>query len=121
MPIIDIHIHIQPLHMFKPTALELIKRGRKNFDFIEKVSSEPAAFLKMLDELGIERAGLINYVSPEIIGFRPEVNDWIATYCQAAPERLIAFGSVHPKYVADAGAEVDRIAKLGIRAGFKLC
>jgi hypothetical protein len=116
MKIIDIHIHIQPLHMFRPEALELIKRGRKNFDFIEKVSAEPAAFLKLLDELGIERAGLINYVSPEVIGFPPEVNDWIAKYCQAAPERLIAFGSVHPKYVPDAGAEVDRIARLGIRA-----
>jgi len=118
-PIIDIHIHIQPLHMFKPHALELIKRGRKNFDFIEKVSSDPAAFLKFLDECGIERAGLINYVSPEVIGFPPEVNDWIANYCKADPRRLLAFGSVHPKYVADAGAEVDRLAKIGIR-GLKI-
>ena len=118
-PIIDIHIHIQPLHMFKPHALELIKRGRKNFDFIEKVSSDPAAFLKFLDEVGVERAGLINYVSPEVIGFPPEVNDWIANYCKADPKRLLAFGSVHPKYVADAGAEVDRLAKIGIR-GLKI-
>jgi len=118
-PIIDIHIHIQPLHMFKPHALELIKRGRKNFDFIEKVSSDPAAFLKFLDEVGVERAGLINYVSPDVIGFPPEVNDWIANYCKADPKRLLAFGSVHPKYVADAGAEVDRLAKIGIR-GLKI-
>ncbi|MBI1738888.1 MAG: amidohydrolase [Acidobacteria bacterium] len=119
MPIIDIHIHIQPLHMFKPHALELIKRGRKNFEFIEKVSSDPAAFLQFLDEVGVERAGLINYVSPEVIGFPPEVNDWIANYCKADPRRLLAFGSVHPKYVADAGAEVDRLKKLGIR-GLKI-
>ena len=119
MKIIDIHIHIQPLHMFKPEALELIMRGRRNFDFIEKVSSDPAAFLKLLDELGIERAGLINYVSPDVIGFPPEVNDWIANYCKADPRRLLAFGSVHPKYVADAGAEVDRLKKLGIR-GLKI-
>jgi len=118
-PIIDIHIHIQPLHMFKPHALELIKRGRKNFDFIEKVSSDPAAFLQFLDEVGVERAGLINYVSPDVIGFPPEVNDWIANYCKADPKRLLAFGSVHPKYVADAGAEVDRLAKIGIR-GLKI-
>jgi hypothetical protein len=117
--IIDIHIHIQPLHMFKPHALELIKRGRKNFDFIEKVSSDPVAFLKFLDEVGVERAGLINYVSPEVIGFPPAVNDWIANYCKADPKRLLAFGSVHPKYVADAGAEVDRLAKIGIR-GLKI-
>ncbi len=119
MPIIDIHIHIQPLHMFKPHALELIKRGRKNFDFIERVSSDPAAFLQFLDEIGIERAGLINYVSPDVIGFPPEVNEWIANYCKANPRRLLAFGSVHPKYVADAGAEVDRLAKIGIR-GLKI-
>ncbi|HEV8384308.1 MAG TPA: amidohydrolase family protein [Candidatus Acidoferrales bacterium] len=119
MAIIDIHIHIQPLHMFKPHALELIKRGRKDYADVERYSSEPAAFLEFLDSLDIERAGLINYVSPDVIGFPPEVNDWIAKYCQADPKRLLAFGSVHPKYAADAGAEVDRLAKIGIR-GLKI-
>ncbi len=118
-PVIDIHIHIQPLHMFKPHALELIKRGRKDYADVEKYSSDPKAFLRFLDALGIERAGLINYVSPEVIGFTPEVNDWIAKYCSIAPDRLLAFGSVHPRAVADACAEVDRVAKLGIR-GLKL-
>jgi len=115
MPIIDIHIHIQPLEMFKPHALELIKRGRKNFDQIERFSKDPRAFLAFLDDCGIERAGLINYVSPDVIGFTAEVNDWIARYCSTDPRRLLAFGSVHPKYVADAGAEVDRLFKIGIR------
>ncbi len=114
--VIDIHIHIQPLGMFKPRALELMKRGRRDFADVERYSADPAAFLRFLDEAGIERAGLINYVSPDVIGFLPEVNDWIARYCAAAPERLIAFGSVHAKYVADARAEVDRLAKIGIRA-----
>ncbi len=118
-PIIDIHIHIQPLHMFKPHALELIKRGRKDYALVEECSRNPARFLKFMDECGIERAGLINYVSPEVIGFTPEVNDWIADYCKAAPKRLLAFGSVHPKFVADAGREVDRLAKIGIR-GLKI-
>ena len=58
---------------------------------------------------------MINYVSPEVIGFTAEVNDWVANYCKANPNRLIAFGSVHPKYAADAGREVDRLAKIGIR------
>lgn len=114
-PIIDIHIHIQPLHMFKPEALALVKKGRRDFAEVEKYSSDPKAFLGFLDKLGVERAGLINYVSPDVIGFPPEVNDWIAKYCSFAPERLLAFGSVHPRFVADAGAEVDRIARLGIR------
>jgi predicted TIM-barrel fold metal-dependent hydrolase len=115
-PIIDIHVHIQPLHMFKPAALELMKRGRRDFAEIERLSADPSSFLKFLDAAGVERAGLINYVGPDVIGFTPEVNDWIARYCSASPRRLIAFGSVHPRYVDDAGAEVDRLTKIGIRA-----
>jgi len=114
-PIIDIHIHIQPLHMFNPHALALIQKGRKDYREVEKYSTDANAFLQFLDDAGIERAGLINYVSPDVIGFPPAVNDWIANYCSADPKRLLAFGSVHPKYVPDAGAEVDRLAKLGIR------
>ena len=114
-PIIDIHIHIQPLGMFKPRALELMKRGKTSFEQVERFAADPAAFLKFLDDCGIERAGLINYVSPDVIGFTAEVNDWVANYCKADPKRLIAFGSVHPKYAADAGREVDRLAKIGIR------
>ena len=115
-PIIDIHVHIQPLYMYKPAAMELMKRGRRDFAQIEKFSAEPPAFLKFLDEVGIERAGLVNYVGPDVVGFTPEVNDWIARYCAVKPERLIAFGSVHPRYATDAGAEVERLAKIGIRA-----
>jgi hypothetical protein len=114
-PIIDIHVHIQPLRMFKPHALELMKHGKASFEQVERFAAEPAAFLKFLDECGIERAGLINYVSPDVIGFTAEVNDWVAGYCKADPKRLIAFGSVHPKYAADSGREVDRLAKIGIR------
>jgi uncharacterized protein len=115
MPIIDIHIHIQPLEMFDSHARELIQRGRRDYDEVVKYTSSSADFLKFLDSADIERAGLINYVSPDVIGFPPEVNDWIARYCAADPQRLLAFGSVHPKYVADAGAEVDRLKKIGIR------
>jgi uncharacterized protein len=115
-PIIDIHVHIMPFHMMKPSALELMKRGRKNFAEVERYSSDPREFLGLLDRLGIERVGLINYVAPTIIGFTPEVNDWIAKYCKVAPDRLLAFGGVLPGTVADPGAEVDRLAKVGIRA-----
>jgi uncharacterized protein len=114
-PIIDIHIHIQPLEMFKPHALALMQHGRHDCAEVEKYCASPAAFMQFMDEAEIERAGLINYVSPEVIGFTPAVNDWIANYCATAPQRLLAFGSVHPRYVADAGAEVDRLAKIGIR------
>ncbi|PYU66512.1 MAG: hypothetical protein DMG49_22005, partial [Acidobacteria bacterium] len=105
-----------PYHMVKPSALDLIKHGRKDYAEVERYSADPKAFLSFLDTLGVERAGLINYVAPKIIGFTPEVNDWSAKYCSAAPDRLIAFGGVLPGTVPDPGREVDRLAKLGIRA-----
>jgi uncharacterized protein len=115
-PIIDIHVHIIPHGMMKPGALELITHGRTDFDQVEHYCHNAADFLRYLDSSNVERAGLINYVAPEIIGFTPAVNDWIANYCKIDPRRLIAFGGVHPGAVPDAGAEVDRMAKLGIRA-----
>ena len=63
-PIIDIHIHINPHGMVNPPALELIKRGRRDYDDAEKYAANPAEFLKFMDSADIERAGLINYVSP---------------------------------------------------------
>ena len=115
-PIIDIHIHIMPYHMMKPSAMELMKKGRKDYDDVMRYCADPKAFLGHLDSLGIERAGLINYVAPKIIGFTPEANDWSAKYCSAAPKRLIAFGGVLPGTVPDVSLEVDRMAKIGIRA-----
>lgn len=101
---------------FKPEAQELVRRGRKDFDDAVRFAASPAEFLKFMDGAEIERAGLINYVSPDVIGFTSEVNEWVARYCAADPKRLLAFGSVHPKYVADPGAEVDRLKRIGIRA-----
>lgn len=114
MPIIDIHIHIQPLEQFKESARNLMNR-RGDYGDVVKYTSSPSEFLKFLDAADIERAGLINYVSPDVIGFTADVNDWIAKYCSAEPHRLLAFGSVHPKYVADPGAEVERLKRIGIR------
>lgn len=113
--VIDLHVHVQPLEMFKPEALELIRRERKDFEQLVELFRSPAKFVAYLDSIEVERAALINYVSPDVIGFTPEVNDWVAKYAAAFPKRLIAVGSVHPRYVSDAAAEVDRLVALGIR------
>src|SRR5206468_8256257 len=41
--ITDCHIHIQPVEMFKPHALELIKKKRANFDEIVEFCRSPKA------------------------------------------------------------------------------
>jgi uncharacterized protein len=115
MRITDCHIHIQPVEMFRPAALEAMKRKRKNFEQIIEFCHSPKAFLHHLDSIGIERAVLINYVAPELMGFTPEVNDFVAEYCTAAPDRLIPCGSVHPRHTANVAADMERIVRLGIR------
>ena len=113
--ITDCHIHIQPLELFKPTALELMKHKRANFAQIEEFSRCPASFLKHLDASGVDRAVLINYVAPEVIGFTNEVNSFVASYVKEDPKRLIPCGSLHPRHTRNVLADVEQIVRLGIR------
>jgi predicted TIM-barrel fold metal-dependent hydrolase len=113
--ITDCHVHIEPFEMFKPAALELIKKKRANFDEIFSYSRSPKAFLEYLDRCGVDRAALINYVAPEVMGFTPAINDFVAEYVQENPRRLIACGSVHPRHTKNILADVERILRMGIR------
>jgi len=88
--ITDCHIHIQPMEMFKPQALELIKKKRSNFEQIAEFCRSPVALLKYLDACGIDRAVLINYVAPEVIGLTNGVNQFVADYVKADPKRLLS-------------------------------
>jgi predicted TIM-barrel fold metal-dependent hydrolase len=111
----DCHIHISPVEMFRPEALAAMKRKRQNFDEIVEFCHSPKLFLGHLDACGIDRAALINYVAPEVIGFTSEVNEWIARYVQTDPKRLLSCGSIHPKHSANVLADMEQILRLGIR------
>jgi len=114
--ITDCHIHIQPIELFKPEALALMKAKRgAAFAQIEEYCRSPKAFLKHMDQAGIDRAVLINYVAPEVIGFTNEVNPFIANYVKEDPRRLIPCGSVHPRHTANVLADMENIVRLGIR------
>lgn len=113
---IDAHVHVQPWRQVKPEALALMKGRRTDTAHVAACMDDPATFLRLLDAAGVERAVLVNYVSPTVIGFDVSVNEWIATYCKGHEDRLIAMGSVHPLYQKSPGAEVERLRDLGIRA-----
>ena len=103
------------MDMFKPHALELIKKKRQNFQEIADFCRSPRAFLKHLDAAGVERAVLINYVAPEVIGFTSGVNQFIADYTRENPARLLSCGSLHPKHTSNVLADVEQLLRLGIR------
>ena len=112
----DAHIHVQPWWELKPAVLEVMTRGRPDVDELQQIMKSPARLLRRLDADGIERAVLVNYPSPDLMGFTHRVNEYVAQYCHAAPDRLIPMGGVHPRFTDDAAAEVRRAAEMGVRA-----
>lgn len=115
-PVIDIHVHIQPWRMLKPDVLSLWKRHHPDFDKLLTLADNPSEFLRFLDQEGLARAALINYVSPDVMGFTDGVNEFVAKYCKTAPDRLIPVGSLHPQHVGNPKTEMAYLVEdLGIR------
>jgi len=111
----DLHVHLQPWEMLLPAVRARMERGRQDLEDLRTFLASPAAFLRHLDRSGIERVAIINYVSPDLMGFTSEANSWCARYCAEAPDRLIPFGSVHPRFTDDPAGETGRILDEGIR------
>lgn len=100
-PIIDAHVHVNPWHWIKPGVLETLRRTNPGFDQFAAYSKDARLFLDRMDEEGVERAFLINYISPDVVGYPPETNAWIHEYASADPKRLIPFGGFHPDVTKD--------------------
>lgn len=114
--ITDFHIHIQPWRTMKPQVMEMMRRGKEeHFDFLLSVMDDPRLLLRIMDEQGIDRVGMVNYPSPNIMGFGDDTNDFAARYAEAAPDRLLPYGGVDPVTTRDAVGSVKRLAELGIR------
>jgi len=113
--ITDCHIHIMPLANVRPSALELIKNASPNFDQIIEYGHSPKSFLKYLDSVGLDRAVLINYVAPEVIGLTSDVNQFIANYVKEDRRRLVSCGGLHPRHTHSIEADLELILRLKIR------
>src|SRR2546426_6324907 len=116
----DVHVHIQPFEMLKRDILDSMRQERHDFDFLAKVSRDPAAFLAHLDAVGVERACLINYVAPEVMGYTDAVNEYVLKYAKADRERLIPFGSVHPLHTPDPNRAVRKLIREDHMGGIKI-
>ena len=112
----DAHIHIQPFHLMPPAIAATFWKGKPNRDELEGLAADPAKLLARMDADGIDRVGLINYVSPDLMGFTAEANPWMVSYASADPSRLLAFGSVHPRFSSDVAGDTRRVIDSGARA-----
>lgn len=93
----------------KPDIIERMRQSRKDLEIIQRVMDSPVEFLKHMDQQGVERAALINYVSPDIMGFSEDVNEYISDFCKQDPFRLIAFGSIHPHKKTGQEKRIDEL------------
>jgi hypothetical protein len=114
MRVTDCHVHINPVWEMLPRARALLGTRGPGVD-VEGYARSPQRFLEYLDAAGIDRAVLVNYVAPEIVGYTESANDFVAEYARTDPRRLIAVGSVLPSH-PDPGRAVERLAEGGIRA-----
>lgn len=114
--ITDAHIHIQPWRDLKPAVAAAMRRGKEDhWDRLLALMDDPAALLDILDQSEIWRVGLVNYPSPDLMGFTASTNTFAATYASANPERLMPYGGVHPRFTTDPRGDVDALVELGIR------
>jgi predicted TIM-barrel fold metal-dependent hydrolase len=114
--ITDVHIHVQPWRELKPHVLEVMWRGLgQERDRMIQVMDDPRALLEIMDRAGVWRVGLVNYPSPDVMGFTDATNTFAAQYAQADPVRLLPYGGVHARFTKDPAGDVDRLVDLGIR------
>jgi uncharacterized protein len=115
MRVFDCHVHVQPWEQLKPEALAVMA-AREDLARLNRALTEPAELLRLMDAEGVERAALINYSAPDVMGFTETVNDWVSAFVRGHEDRLIAVGSVHPRFTRDGASDTARLfEKLGIR------
>ena len=98
--------------MVKPEALALIDDAAHAN--AKEILASPENVLRYLDAEGVDVACCINYVSPDVMGFKREVNDWIADFTKDHRDRLIPVGSVNPLHEMHVRDEIRRVLDLGI-------
>lgn len=116
MRVFDCHVHVPPWEEMKPAVRETFSRHWRDPERLERAMRNPEEFLRLMDAEGVERAALINYPAPEVMGFGHTVNAWASRFAAGHTDRLVAVGSVHPRWTGDPARETARLFdELGIR------
>lgn len=113
--IIDIHTHI-----FPPEIIENRSRYIEDQEWFSRLYGDSNArmasaesLISEMDRCGVDRAVACGFAWDDF-GLYVETNSYIAEAVQHYPDRLIGFANVLPQH-ADAPAEIERCAGLGLR------
>jgi predicted TIM-barrel fold metal-dependent hydrolase len=80
-----------------------------------EVMDNPRLLLQMMDEQEITRVGLVNYPSPDLMGFTDYTNEFAVRYAEADRARLLPYGGVHPLFSRNVVRDVEKIVEMGTR------
>ncbi len=106
--------------MLRPGVEAVLRRTQPGFAKYRTYADDPRKFLDLMDAEGIERACLINYVAPSVVGYTHEANAWVHAYAKADRKRLIPFGSLHPEHVENAAKAIDELLSKYELGGIKI-
>lgn len=107
--VVDAHVHVQPWGQLKPDVARVMGHGRDDMSEVRSMIDDPQALIDFMDREDIARVALINYPAQDLMGFDESVNDFCARHRDAHPDRIIAFGGLHPRLCRDPEREVVRI------------
>ena len=107
--VFDAHIHIQPHEELLERVRAAITEGRRDLDLVDRAMDSPDVLLRLMDAEGVERAALINYVAPDVMGLTDRVNPWVARYVAGHRDRLVPVGGIHPRHSKDVAGDVTRL------------
>lgn len=121
MDFIDAHTHIVPAKFFSEDLLKAVASlMRVDPEFYKDISKDPKNLIRYMDEKSIKAIMIMSYPAPDVMGFGDEQVDEVAQYVKNHRDRLLQFGSVHPRFNKNPLPRLEEIySKYEIR-GLKL-
>lgn len=114
---IDMHVHITPWDEVKPEIAAAVKATQPDHARLDEFTTDPHKLVAYMDERNIEWLGLINYLSPEVIGYTEKINNFTSTFAAHYPNRFIPFGGIDPRRTPDVAAQMDYLlGELSLKA-----
>ncbi len=115
-PVIDFHISFLTGRRLQSPLKKGLGSMAASFQEMAPAWNDAGTFLSQLDELGIARAILVNYIAPDPLDASEGANEELAAFCAFSPDRLIPAAAIHPRLVAHAAAKMDLLCgDMGIR------
>ncbi|MHA2097191.1 MAG: amidohydrolase family protein [Candidatus Kariarchaeaceae archaeon] len=117
---IDCHLHFHSPDMTNEVIKDMILAEIPSMSNFFDNPEDNSPLLGLLDALNCKRAWIINYESPDVMGYTLETNDWVADFCSNSNNRLIPIGSVNPALHEDAGDLLRDYYESGMIRGIKI-